>query len=310
MPTIEALIFDLYGTLVIRQERQFLREINKYYLPVSTDPAMLSKLGEFGLELIRKLMVTDLDTHELPAHVLALFPHATSETLDDLRHSFRTALRTEASATRLIPGVKTLLAFFRKRGYKIGVVSNASTLHKQPILDFDLDRFIDVSLFSCDLGYAKPEPAMYLSACQRLDVAPEQVLFVGDSYNMDVKKPIELGMQAVHVSKAQRHPARVATVTELGLWQLEPELRSFVGLLNNHTEFRERRIQIGDCTLFPNHPDRNWLTYLCSGWRDGHAQDFFVQRAIPLSSAPRPDKVDCGLELEIAAEVFRITPCS
>ncbi len=309
MHTIEALLFDLYGTLVIRQERQFLREVNKYYLPVSHQSAMLSKLGEFGLELIRKLMVTDLDTHKLPADLLAMFPHATSETLDDLRHSFRDALRLEASATRLIPGVKTLLAFFRKRGYKIGVVSNASTLHKQPLFDFDLDRFLDASIFSCDVGYAKPEPAMYLIACQRLNVAPEHVLFVGDSYNMDVKKPRDLGMQAMHVSKAQRYQHRLSHITELGLWRLEPELCSFIELFNRRPELRDRRIRIGDYSLFPHHPDRAWLTYLCSGTENEQPHDFYVQRAITLSSESEPVINTESFELVIANEVFRVTPC-
>lgn len=307
MPDIKALLFDLYGTLVIRQERQFLREIARYYLPVSHDPAMLSKLGTFGLDLIRKLMVTDLDTATLPDDVLALFPHTPSDTLEDLRQSFREALRIEARATRLIPGVKHMLAFFRARGHKIGVVSNASTLHKQPLFDFDLARFCDTALFSCDLGYAKPDPAIYHLACRHLDVAPEHALFVGDSYNMDVKTPLALGMQAIHISKSPRHSARITTVTELGLWALEPELRSFLDLLNAHPDCRRHHMRFDECALFPNHPDRQWLTYLCDGRRAGQAQTFRVQRA--LTTAAAADRPAECLEIAIDHERFRITPC-
>lgn len=306
---IRALIFDLYGTLVVRQERQFLREISKYYIPPSDDEARLSKLGAFGLELMKQLMVTDLSTHELPEDVVTMFPHMATESLDDLRGNFRKALKMEARATKLIPGVKTILAFFRQREYKIGIVSNASTLHKQPLVDFDLERFVDASIFSCDIGHAKPEPAIYLIACQRLNVAPETVVFVGDSYHMDVKVPLELGMQAIHVSKAQRHQRRIAHITDIGLWSLEPELFAFQDVLNATLELRERQISLNSYTLFPRHPDREWITYLCSGSRDGQPQDFWLQRAVHgNSSGFSPGSSSESIQLPISGEVFRLSP--
>jgi HAD superfamily hydrolase (TIGR01549 family) len=240
-----------------------------------------------------------------------MFPHMANESLDDLRSDFRKALAREASATKLIPGVKTILAFFRQRGYKIGIVSNASTLHKQPLIDFDLERFLDVSIFSCDIGHAKPEPAIYLIACQRLNVAPEKVVFVGDSYNMDVKKPLELGMQAIHISKAPRHRHRMRQITEMGLWSLEPELCSFQDVMNTALELCERRISLDSFTLFPHHPDRHWITYLCSGTCDGQAQEFWLQRAIDGTLSGTAMKTDPeSIHLSVSGEVFRLTPCS
>lgn len=309
--SIQALIFDLYGTLVVRQERQFLREISKYYMPPSGDEAQLSKLGAFGLELMKQLMVMDLSTHELPDDMLAMFPHEATESLHDLKDHFRKALAREAKATKLISGVKTILAFFRQRGYKIGIVSNASTLHKLPLVNFDLERFIDVSIFSCDIGHAKPEPAIYLIACQRLNVAPEAVVFVGDSYNMDVKVPLKLGMQAIHVSKAHRHQHRIAHITEIGLWGLDPELCSFKDVLNTVPELCTHQISLDSFRLFPRHPDRNWITYLCSGVRAGQPQDFWLQRAIKGVSSGEAMETDTeSIRISIAEEVFRLTPCS
>jgi putative hydrolase of the HAD superfamily len=309
--SIKAILFDLYGTLVIRQERQFLRELSKYYLPPSDDAAALSKLGALGLKLINTLMVTDLSTHELPQEVLALFPHMSRETASELKQHFRQSLEMEALSTRLIPGVKTILAFFRQRGYKLGVISNASTMHKQPLFDFDLARFLDVSVFSCDIGYAKPAPEIYLNACQRLDVTPREVLFVGDSYNMDVKTPCELGMQAIHVSKSPRHQHRIAQITDMGLLLLEPRISHIYNHLNALSMFQEQQIVVHQIRLFPHHPDRQWLTYLCTGTRNGQHQDFLLQRAILVSSSPRiPQKTHPrDVWVEIDEETLRLSSC-
>src|SRR5262249_28226766 len=44
-----------------------------------------------------------------------------------------------------------------------------------------LDELFDDLVFSCEVGLAKPEPAIYRLACERLDVTPAESVFIDDS---------------------------------------------------------------------------------------------------------------------------------
>ena len=202
---IEALLFDLYGTLMSTHERQFLKQVSQYHIRQVREGRTVSKLGRRVLHVKQQLMTTDLSTQALPDDVLSMFSLAPDEQFADIERDFRNALFTEAKATHVFSGVTTILSFFKQRGYAIGVVSNVSTYHKEPFFRFGLDDFVDVVAFSCDLGVAKPDPAIYLTACHQLGVRPEHVVCVGDSYNMDVKAPLSLGMKAIHVSPSGRY---------------------------------------------------------------------------------------------------------
>jgi epoxide hydrolase-like predicted phosphatase len=63
---------------------------------------------------------------------------------------------------------------------------------------FDLeDRLgVDAMLYSCEEGLQKPEAAFYLLACERLQVQPEQVVFVDDGQPC-IDAARELGMTGI-----------------------------------------------------------------------------------------------------------------
>ncbi len=59
-------------------------------------------------------------------------------------------------------------------------------------------------IFSSDFGYQKPDPRIYTAALGRMNLLPENVLFIGDNHENDVTIPRRLGMQALHVEEAWR----------------------------------------------------------------------------------------------------------
>jgi HAD superfamily hydrolase (TIGR01509 family) len=61
---------------------------------------------------------------------------------------------------------------------------------------------------SCELGIAKPRPEIFLEAARRLGVAPEEILHVGDRWELDVDGAIAAGCGAALYR---------------GLWPLYPE---------------------------------------------------------------------------------------
>lgn len=85
-----------------------------------------------------------------------------------------------------IPGVEALLINLKKRGFKIAVV----TSKKPPMLQRGLDclglsQYIDAQVTVLDTEFGKPHPAPVLLGCQRLGLAPQECICVGDSpYDM------------------------------------------------------------------------------------------------------------------------------
>ncbi|MDE0965358.1 MAG: HAD-IA family hydrolase [Candidatus Latescibacteria bacterium] len=51
--------------------------------------------------------------------------------------------------------------------------------------------------FFCDVGFMKPEPAIYHLACEHLQVSPTETLFVGDGGSDEFQGAAAVGMQPI-----------------------------------------------------------------------------------------------------------------
>lgn len=68
----------------------------------------------------------------------------------------------------------------RDRGYRVALISNASTAEVQAWPESPLRSLFDVSVFSCDVGMKKPDPAIYHYTAEQLGVEAHHCAFVGD----------------------------------------------------------------------------------------------------------------------------------
>ena len=59
---------------------------------------------------------------------------------------------------------------------------------------------IDTALFSSREKLCKPDAALYLRACERLGVTPEQCLYVGDGNSRELSGAQAVGMTAVLIA--------------------------------------------------------------------------------------------------------------
>lgn len=92
----------------------------------------------------------------------------------------------------LYPGVEGLLQGLSER-YPLAALSNGnadvSRLPIAPAFSF--------SCSSADVGASKPSPEMFLSALERLSLAPEEAVHVGDSLKHDIAGANAVGMHTV-----------------------------------------------------------------------------------------------------------------
>ncbi|MCX7867339.1 HAD-IA family hydrolase [Limisphaera sp. VF-2] len=123
---------------------------------------------------------------------------------------------------RVDPAFPRLLMRLRRRGVKLGLISNWD-LRLRPLLRaLRLESGFDVIVVSAEIGFAKPSPSIFLHAADALGLPPDQILHVGDEPVADVEAARRAGFQAVLLG---RRPQSSAPHAIRSLRQLEPWLR-------------------------------------------------------------------------------------
>ncbi|HEV8535926.1 MAG TPA: HAD-IA family hydrolase [Candidatus Limnocylindria bacterium] len=72
------------------------------------------------------------------------------------------------------------LEAIRRRGLKVGVVSNVPADLRPVFAKHGLDGLVDSFTHSFEVGAEKPDPAIFLAAAKALGVKPSETLMVGD----------------------------------------------------------------------------------------------------------------------------------
>ncbi len=85
----------------------------------------------------------------------------------------------------------------RMRGLKLGIISNADVIDIKYWDDSPLSELFDLALFSCDAGMIKPEAQIYQLAMKKLEVKPEESIFIGDGGSNELYGAQSIGMKTI-----------------------------------------------------------------------------------------------------------------
>jgi N-acylneuraminate-9-phosphatase len=92
----------------------------------------------------------------------------------------------ETEALKAFPEAKETLTQLRPH-FQLGVITNGpSTLQRSKIAALALDGFFDVIIVDTEFGHPKPDPRIFAHAARHLSLAPESLLFVGNSLAYDI----------------------------------------------------------------------------------------------------------------------------
>ena len=104
----------------------------------------------------------------------------------------------------------------RRRGIKIGVVSNSSRDVREFAKHHALE--IDAGISSFHHGKTKPHASIFRAVLELVEVEPQEALMVGDTIDADIEGPLAIGMQAVLLDRYGLHPEfapRIESLSEL-----------------------------------------------------------------------------------------------
>ncbi len=96
--------------------------------------------------------------------------------------------------------------------YRTGILSNSvDGARREEQARFGLAQLVDVVVYSHEIGVAKPDPRAYLLLCERLGVAPEELVFL-DNRAPNVDAADRLGIRSLlHV----RTPESIMAIDSL-----------------------------------------------------------------------------------------------
>lgn len=186
MEPITTILFDAYGTLLEHSPRRLVRDLSR---ALCVDPRRVTTA-------MGSLLVASYagDEEEAAAWCRSL---GIQDPTARERATCAAVLEEHSGRANAVEGALPLLRFLKRRGYRLGLLSNAARAFKAPVERLGLSELFDAVVFSCDVGRAKPELSLYRGLCDRLNVLPEGCLFVGDSRVNDYEAPRALGMRAI-----------------------------------------------------------------------------------------------------------------
>ncbi|MHC4659965.1 MAG: HAD family hydrolase [Planctomycetota bacterium] len=144
------------------------------------------------------------------------------------------------------PEAAETLTELKKMGLKLGIVSNTfvngSSLEKH-LEQLGLLDFFTVKLYSYEFNFRKPDSRIFRVAAERIGEMLENILFVGDRIDTDVKPAVRTGMQAV-LKAAYTNTGKK---TPKGAWKINQLFELPALIEKNNAEFNAQGIKRSPC---------------------------------------------------------------
>ena len=190
---MKVVLCDLFETLVTQK-----------YSDRPSEQAFVDKMG-LNLDNVRAWWGSH--ARERMTGKFATYQEMLSALCGSLGASVESATVEEISRDRLrrkreyLLGVDTemmqALSQLRANDWTIGIVSNATPDEVAYWPECPLRDVVDDAVFSCQIGYMKPDPEIYNLACDRLGIAPTKTVFVGDGGFDELQGAAAVGMRPV-----------------------------------------------------------------------------------------------------------------
>jgi 2-haloalkanoic acid dehalogenase type II len=114
----------------------------------------------------------------------------------------------------LYPEVREVLSELKRRGLKVGLISNAYEGEIDRVLEkADLERTTFDIIVSVDTtGKVKPNPGIFKYATGKLNVKLGEAMFIGDSADVDYKGAENAGVHALLIDRTGKQQSGVKTI--------------------------------------------------------------------------------------------------
>ena len=238
---IKGLLFDVNGTVIdiytSESDDQIYRTVSNFldYYKIRISPQIIK--DEYFSRLRQQKKESAEEFPEF--NVIKLF----SEMIEKYRseESLQVAPETVAILFRAAGRYKLepydgVIATLKQLAetYPMAAVSDGQALWALPELySTGLEKFFQFTIVSSDYGFRKPEPKMYELALQKMNLLPEEVIFVGNDMYRDIYGAHNIGMKTVFFRSNQGEQSYSGAEADYSIYNFR-ELLNAVDFLNNN----------------------------------------------------------------------------
>lgn len=201
----QAVLFDMDGVIFDSEIKvvECWKEIADKYGIEGIEEQCYACLGTTR-EMSRAIML---------AHYGAEFPYdAYKKEMSDLFHS-----RYGGGRLPKKPGVVELLEFLQMHNIKVALASSTRReVVEQELKDGGIRSYFDAVICGDMVARSKPEPDIFLRACEELQVSPSQAVGIEDSYN-GIRALAAAGVTAVMVPDLKQPTEEIAVLADIVL---------------------------------------------------------------------------------------------
>ncbi len=112
--------------------------------------------------------------------------------------------------TNLLSDIRIL-----KSNYKLGTISDAWPGAREGMIEYINNGIFDVSVFSYEEGLEKPDPQIFHRALSRLEVIPQEAIFLDDKLK-NIQGAQAIGMAGVHVIDPKKQVREIINILSKG----------------------------------------------------------------------------------------------
>ena len=124
-------------------------------------------------------------------------------------------------------GMAEVLASLADEGVRAGVFSDYPVTDKLRALGIDRAMTVALEATAPEVNAFKPHPRGLALACERWGLAPSEVVYVGDRFDVDGESALRAGMRCVIVSAAAPPPGAGGPCHLRDMRELPAEIRRF-----------------------------------------------------------------------------------
>jgi HAD superfamily hydrolase (TIGR01549 family) len=105
------------------------------------------------------------------------------------------------SGASLYPDAIPCLNYLVMKEKNLGIITQSilseEDFRKERLRKEGIEHYFSVVITTASIGYEKPDIRLYKKAIEMASCKPDEIMIIGDNYDLDIKVPLSLGMKAV-----------------------------------------------------------------------------------------------------------------
>lgn len=188
---MRAVIFDLDDTLHDKTANLIAMASFQYTTERLHDLGINAQQWEYDYVEINNIHIPKPEAFSRLSQKFQLNPSLGKKLLEDFLARFSVLMKP-------FDGVFETLEWCRAQEIKLGIVTNgADRFQRSKLQGMGFTGMFDAIITSGEIGIKKPDLRIFRTCLDRLEVEPQDVIFIGDDFEADMKPAIQLGMHTI-----------------------------------------------------------------------------------------------------------------